>query len=141
MAVDCEKVKAFLNEHDRFCRFCGIELTVVKPGYAEAVLTVTPEVLNGRGVVQGGAIMTLADFAYAGAVNSSGAAGVSLNCQTNFIRPGGGDTMKAVARMIHQGRSTAVCSVEVFNGDGKLAATANITGFIIDDKPVYECKQ
>lgn len=138
MAVDCEKVKAFLNEHDRFCRFCGIELTVVKPGYAEAVLTVTPDTLNGRNVVQGGAIMTLADFAYAGAVNSTGVTGVSLNCQTNFIRPGRGKSMKAVASMVHQGRSTAVCSVEVFNDDGKLAATVNITGFIVSNTPVYE---
>ncbi len=138
MAVDCEKIKAFLNENDRFCRFCGIELTVVEPGYAEAVLTVTPDVLNGRNVVQGGAIMTLADFAYAGAVSATGVTGVSLNCQTNFIRPGGGSTMKAVARKVHQGRKTAVYDVEVFNGDGKLAATVNITGFIIDEVPVTE---
>ena len=138
MSVDCEKVKAFLNENDRFCRFCGIELIVVEPGYAEAVLTVTPDMLNGRNVVQGGAIMTLADFAYAGAVSATGVTGVSLNCQTNFIRPGGGKTMKAVARKVHQGRTTAVYAVEVFNGDGKLAATVNVTGFIIDENPVTE---
>lgn len=138
MSVDCEKVKAFLNENDRFCRFCGIELTVVEPGYAEAVLTVTPDTLNGRNVVQGGAIMTLADFAYAGAVSATGVTGVSLNCQTNFIRPGSGKTMKAVARKVHQGRTTAVYAVEVFNDDGKLAATVSITGFIIDGSPVTE---
>lgn len=137
-AVDREKVKAYLNEHDRFCRFCGIRLTVVEPGYAEAVLTVTDDVLNGRNVVQGGAIMTLADFAYAGAVNATGVTGVSLNCQTNFLRPGQGPEMKAVARKVHQGRRTAVYAVEVFNGDGKLAATVNITGFIVDESPLSE---
>ena len=136
MAVDCEKIKSYLNEYDRFCRFCGIRLTVVTPGYAEAELTVTDQVLNGRDVVQGGAIMTLADFAYAGAVNATGVTGVSLNCQTNFIRPGQGPVMKAAARKVHQGRHTAVYAVEVFNGDGKLAATVNITGFIIDDAPL-----
>ena len=132
----CEKVKAFLNEHDRFCKFCGIQLTEVAPGYAEAVLTVTDDILNGRNIVQGGAIMTLADFAYAGAVSATGVTGVSLNCQTNFIRPGYGKTMKAIARKVHQGRKTAVYAVEVFNDDGKLAATVNITGFIIDEQPV-----
>lgn len=136
--MDFEKIRKFLNEEDKFCRFCGIELTVVGDGYAEAVLHVTPDKLNGRGVVQGGAIMTLADFAFAGAVNGSGVNGVSLNCTTNFIRPGIGDELKAVCRKVSQGRKTAVYSVEVFNGDGKLAATMSITGFIIDDKPITE---
>lgn len=136
--MDFEKIRTFLNEEDKFCKYCGIELTVVGDGYAEAVLHVTEDKLNGRGVVQGGAIMTLADFAYAGAVNGSGVTGVSLNCTTNFIRPGMGKELKAVCRKVSQGRKTAVYSVEVFNEDGKLAATASITGFIIDDKPIVE---
>lgn len=136
--MDYERLKDFLNTNDRFCRHCGIQLTHVAPGEAEAELQITPSVLNGRDVVQGGAIMTLADFAYAGAVSATGVTGVSLNCQTNFIRPGYGKTMKAIARKVHQGRKTAVYAVEVFNDDGKLAATVNITGFIIDEQPVNE---
>ena len=80
--------------------------------------------------------MTLADFAYAGAVNGTGVTGVSLNCQTNFIRPGQGKFLKAVARKVHQGRTTAVYTVEVCNDEGKLIATANITGYIIDQEPI-----
>ena len=76
--MDFEKIRTFLNEEDKFCKYCGIELTVVGDGYAEAVLHVNEDKLNGRGVVQGGAIMTLADFAYAGAVNVSGVTGVSV---------------------------------------------------------------
>ena len=106
--MDFEKIRKFLNEEDKFCRFCGIELTVVGDGYAEAVLHVTPDKLNGRGVVQGGAIMTLADFAFAGAVNGSGVNGVSLNCTTNFIRPGTGSFLRAAARKISQGKKTAL---------------------------------
>ena len=134
--MDFEKIRKFLNEEDKFCRFCGIELTVVGDGYAEAVLHVTPDKLNGRGVVQGGAIMTLADFAFAGAVNGSGVNGVSLNCTTNFIRPGAGSFLRAAARKISQGKKTALYSVEVFQDDGKLVATMSVTGFIVDDKPI-----
>ena len=36
----CEKVKAFLNEHDRFCKFCGIQLTEVAPGKFRNVTTI-----------------------------------------------------------------------------------------------------
>ena len=134
--MDYEKLKKFLNEEDKFCRFCGITLTVIGDGYAEAVMPVDADKLNGRQVVQGGAIMTLADFAYAGAINGSGVTGVSLNCTTNFIRPGTGKELKAVCRRISQGKTTAVYQTEVVNDEGKLIATMNITGFIINDKPL-----
>lgn len=134
--MDHEKIREFLNREDSFCRFCGIELTEVGDGYAEAVLKVNENILNGRRVVQGGAIMTLADFAYAGAVNGSGVTGVSLNCSTNFIRPGTGSFLKAVCRRVSQGKKTAVYISEVTNDEGKLVAVMNITGFIVDDKPI-----
>ena len=134
--MDYGKVKEFLNEEDKFCKFCGIQLTEVGDGYAEAVLQIDENKLNGRQVVQGGAIMTLADFAYSGAVNCSGVTGVSLNCTTNFIRPGTRKMLKAVCRRVSQGKKTAVYNTEVTNEDGKLVATMNITGFIIDDKPL-----
>lgn len=136
--MDFEKIRNFLNEEDKFCKFCGIQLTVVGDGYAEAVLRVDKNKLNGRNVVQGGAIMTLADFAFAGAVNGSGVTGVSLNCATNFIRPGTGRELKAVCRKVSQGKKTAVYVSEVTNEEGKLVATMNITGFIVDDKPIVQ---
>ena len=136
--MDFEKIKNFLNEEDKFCEFCGIQLTEVGDGYAEAVLQVDENKLNGRQVVQGGAIMTLADFAFAGAINGSGVTGVSLHCATNFIRPGSGRTLRAVCRRISQGRTTCVYGAEVFNEDGKLVATMNITGYIVNDKPIIQ---
>ena len=136
--ADYGKIKEFLNRNDRFCVFNGIRLTEVGDGYAEAVLEITDNSLNGRNVVQGGAIMTLADFAFAGAVNGSGVTGVSLNCATNFIRPGTGRELKAVCRKVSQGKKTAVYVSEVTNEEGKLVATMNITGFIVDDKPIVQ---
>lgn len=136
--MDFEKIKNFLNEEDKFCKFCGIQLTEVGDGYAEAVLQVNADKLNGREVVQGGAIMTLADFAFAGAVNGSGVTGVSLNCTTNFIRPGSGEFLKAVCRKVSQGKTTCVYNTEVFNAAGKLVATMNITGYIVDSKPIIQ---
>ena len=34
--MNYEKLKDFLNENDRFCKFCGIKLTAIAAGYAEA---------------------------------------------------------------------------------------------------------
>lgn len=134
--MDCEKLKLFLNDNDRFCRFCGIKLTRVEPGYAEAELPVTPDTFNSRNVVQGGAIMTLADFAFAGAANAMGCTTVSTGITTNFIRPGTGEKLIARARKIHHGRSTCLYQVDVVNDQEKLVASVNVTGFVISDQPV-----
>ena len=134
--MDYEKLKDFLNTNDRFCRHCGIQLTYVAPGEAEAELQITPSVLNGRDVVQGGAIMTLADFAFAGAANAMGHSTVSTGLNINFIRPGSGKKLIAKAKKIHHGRSTCLYQVDVFNEEKKLVAAVSVSGFIVDDQPV-----
>ena len=55
---------------DRFAVMAGVELLEVKQGYAKARMLVTKEHLNGGGVCQGGALFTLADLAFAAAINS-----------------------------------------------------------------------
>ena len=134
--MDCEKLRDFLNNNDLFCRHCGIELTHITPGEAEAELPITPDMMNSRGVVQGGAIMTLADFAFAGASNAMGHTTVSTGLNINFIRPGSGKKLIAKARKIHHGRSTCLYQVDVFNEENKLVAAVSVSGFIVDDKPV-----
>jgi len=57
-------------ENDRFAKRAGAELLDIKEGYAKARMLITPQHLNGGGVCQGGAIFTLADLAFAAAVNS-----------------------------------------------------------------------
>ena len=134
--MDHEKLKDFLNTNDLFCRHCGIKLTSVAPGEAEAELTITREMMNSRNVVQGGAIMTLADFAFAGASNAMGRTTVSTGLNINFIRPGSGKKLIARARKIHHGKMTCLYQVDVTNDEGKLVASTTVSGFTVDDKPV-----
>ena len=66
-----ENVKRFFK-NDKFAERANIELLSVSPGQARAKMTLHPHHLNGYGTVQGGAIFTLADFAFAAASNSHG---------------------------------------------------------------------
>ena len=134
--MDCEKLRNFLNNNDLFCRYCGIKITRIAPGEAEAELPVTPDMMNSRGVVQGGAIMTLADFTFAGASNAMGHTTVSTGLNINFIRPGTGKKLVANARKIHHGRSTCLYQVDVFNDENKLVAAVSVSGFTVDENPV-----
>ena len=134
--MDCEKLKEFLNSNDSFCRYCGIRLTRVAPGEADAELKITSDMLNSRNVVQGGAIMTLADFAFAGAANAMGRTTVSTGVATNFLRPGSGKKLVAHAKKIHHGKKTCLYQVYVVNDEEKLVASVNVTGFTVDENPV-----
>ena len=69
---------------------CGITIEDVDENGAQCRMAVTATHLNAQGVVQGGAIFTLADFAFAVAANAGGAPTVSLGAQIHFLRPGTG---------------------------------------------------
>lgn len=129
-----EEIKEKLNRDDRFCRYNEMRIDVIRPGYAEAVMEITENKLNGLGIAQGGAIFTLADLAFAGASNAAGFRTVAFTSNISFVRPGTGKRLRAVATEVSRGRRTGVYSVQVFNDDGKVVAHGTTTGFISEEK-------
>jgi acyl-CoA thioesterase len=117
-----EAVKKFL-EADQFARHNGIELVDVTPGAAKARMVVKEHHLNGYRSVQGGAIFTLADFAFALACNSGGTVSVAINVSISFVKAAGaGDTLTADAREIARSPKISTCTVHVTNQAGDLIA-------------------
>src|SRR5208337_5123335 len=92
-----EQVKQRLK-NDKFAERCNIELLSVTPGRASARMTLHPHHLNGIGTVQGGAIFTLADFAFAAAANSHGTVAVAVNASITFMKAAVAGTLWAEAR-------------------------------------------
>ena len=127
-----EKIRAFLNEFDRFAKDNHMRITEIREGYAEAVMEITDNSCNAVGTVQGGAIFTLADLAFAGASNSRGDKCVAMSAAVSFIRPGTGRTLRAVAQEVSRGRRSCVLDVEVKNEEEKLVAKIQITGFFYE---------
>ena len=130
--MDLEQLKAFINENDTFGKSNRMHLETVREGYAEAVMEITENSCNAVGTVQGGAIFTLADLAFAGAANSRGDKCVAMSAAVSFIRPGSGRTLRAVAKEVSRGRRSCVLDVEVKNDEGKLVAKIQITGFFYE---------
>lgn len=135
---ELERLRGYLNENDRFCRVNGIRITKLEEGLAEGELEVGENHLNGLGIVQGGALYTLADFTFAGAVNSFGVQGISMSSSTAYLRPGTGKRIFAKARLVNKSRRTAVFDVDVFNEQGKILQHNTITGFLFEDRPVAD---
>ena len=132
--MNLEKIKEYLNTRDRFCVANDMKITTLSEGYAEAEMPISENKLNGLDVVQGGAIYTLADFAFAGASNANKDDRRCIGSATsiNYLRPGSGTKLKAVAKIIHTGKKTCLSNVEVFNDQNKLVATATFQGFMLD---------
>jgi acyl-CoA thioesterase len=81
-----ENKKGLATDTDQFARHSGIEVVEVSPGYAKVKMTIAQYHLNGVGVVHGGALFTLADFASAVASNSHGRIAVGINANIAYLK-------------------------------------------------------
>ena len=109
-------------KNDRFAAHANIELVSVSPGQARARMTLHPHHLNGYGTVQGGAIFTLADFAFAAASNSHGTVAVAINVSITFMKAGTTGTLWAEARELSRNAKLGSYTVEVKDDAGDLVA-------------------
>jgi acyl-CoA thioesterase len=110
-----------------FARLLGIELDEVGKGTATLGLNVRRELTQNHGVVHGGAIASLIDTATAFAIISllSPAEKVTtIDLTVSFMRPLTIGRITARAKVVRSGRRLFVASADLFDQDGKLAATA-----------------
>jgi acyl-CoA thioesterase len=95
---EMNEVKQFFSAEDLFARHAGIELLEVGPGRAKTRMKIEPFHFNAAGTVHGGAIFTLADFAFAVASNSHGTLAMGINTTVSFVKAATTGTLYAEAR-------------------------------------------
>ncbi len=116
-----ETIKKYFK-NDKFAERNDIELVSIEPGLARARMTLHPHHLNGYGTVQGGAIFTLADFAFAAASNSHGTVAVAINVSISFLKAARTGTLWAEARELSKNFKLGSYAVEVKDDAGDLVA-------------------
>jgi acyl-CoA thioesterase len=110
-----------------FARLLGIELDEVGKGTATLGLSVRKELTQNHGVVHGGAIASLIDTAIAFAIISLLAPAekvTTVDLTISYVRPLTSGRITAQAKVVRSGRRLFVAAADLFDGDGKLAATA-----------------
>jgi acyl-CoA thioesterase len=128
-----EAVVAHMMQHDAFSQWLGIAVLEVKAGYSKITMTVRPEMVNGFGIVHGGIAFSLADSAFAFACNNRNVLSVALDTSISFIKPVHvGDVLTAEASEIHNGKSTGVYHIHIFNQKDHLVALFKGTCFRTD---------
>jgi acyl-CoA thioesterase len=108
---------------DNFASHAGIELVSVAPGHAVARMPVKPCHLNGYRTVQGGALFTLADFAFAAAANGHGQVAVAVNVSITFMKAASAGMLMAEAREVAVNPKLGTYSVHITDEKGLLIAT------------------
>lgn len=109
-------------ERDEFAKHCGVELVSMSPGHAIARMKIGPRHLNGYRTVQGGAIFTLADFAFAAASNAHGTVAVAINVSINFLKAGTTGILQAEAREVARNPKLGTYLVNITDESGSLIA-------------------
>ncbi len=107
------------------------------PDEAVCTLKVTKAVSQPAGYLNGGTSLAVAE-------NLAGIGStlldeehfpMGLNVTANHLRSVPiGATIKAVARILHKGKSTHVWNVDIFNGEGQLCFTSRVTNYMLDLK-------
>ena len=125
-----KEVVNHLIENDLFSKWLGIEVLEVREGYSKIKMAIRQEMINGFGILHGGITFSLADSAFAFACNNRNNLSVALDTSINFMKPGHvGDELTAEAKEMHNGQSTGLYQISVFNQNDHLMALFKGTCF------------
>lgn len=123
-------------KNDRFAAMAGVELMEISEGYAKARMLITPEHLNGGGVCQGGALFTLADLAFAAAVNSHLVLTFSTTSNITIFRSVTEGYVFAEANEIVNHPRLPYAEVKITDEKGQLIAIFTSSGYRKRDVPI-----
>ena len=121
-------IKEFFK-FDRYATASGIELLEVEPGRARTKMEIRDMHLNAGNAVQGGAIFTLADFAFAAAVNAYGNFAVSVETSIRYFKSVGTGTLFAEAKVVNDHAKLATFEARVTNEKDELIALFTATAY------------
>ncbi len=116
-----------------FMHAAKIKVEEVKYGFARLSMEADPLTHGNRyGAIHGGALFTLADTALGAVCYTIGSMVVTMSASTNFIK----NTMRkekvmAYAKLVHKGRSSVICQVEIFNEAKELMVEVMGTMFVV----------
>lgn len=106
----------------------GVELLEIGPCYTKCRLQLSEKHLNAIGTAMGGAIYTLADFAFAVAANMEVLNTVTAGSNISFINPSKGDVLYAEAKCIKDGRTLVFYEVTITDEFENIVSVVNFTG-------------
>jgi acyl-CoA thioesterase len=128
-----KKTIDFFRQNDLFARHCGIELLEATPGKARAKMPIQQFHLNGAKTVHGGAIFTLADFAFAVAANGQGQLALAISTNTSFVKAAFDGILYAEAEELSINKRLGTYQVTITDEQQQLIAQFHGTAYRKDE--------
>jgi acyl-CoA thioesterase len=120
---------------DYFRELLGIKVHEVRDGYAKMSITITKKHTNAVGFTHGGVLFSLADCAFAEAVNFGNRKAVAIQVSINYLRPTAeGDILTAEATTVSDKKTLALCSVIIKKGNKDVAMFSGLAYKILPNK-------
>lgn len=129
-----------IYERSSYAKYLQMGIIDLHEGETTISMCVRHEMTNSAGLLHGGAEGSLLDMAMNLACYSLGRRVTVLGFNTNFLRGvKEGQTVRAVATVLHSGQSTLVVEGRILDDTGKLLAkgrgTFLATGYFTPDDP------
>jgi acyl-CoA thioesterase len=107
---------------DYLAEALGIKVLETKDGFSKVFMKVEKIHTNALGFTHGGAIFSLADYAFAQACNFGDSVAVAVQVNINFLKPSTeGDVLIAEATRVSEGKTTGLYQVTVRKDDRTIA--------------------
>lgn len=113
---------------DMFATSNGMRLDECDESHAVASMTLDGRHRNALGGVMGGAIFTLADFAFAALTNDNERSTVGQQVSINYLAAPKGERLIATSRYKKDGRTSCVVNVDIVDETGREVAQFVGTG-------------
>ena len=134
-----ERAAAALYERDRASQALGMRLAAVRPGWAQVVMRVRPDMVNGHGLCHGGIVFALGDSAFAFACNSHNDSTVAAAASIDFLAGAReGDELTAEATEVWRTRRNGIYEISVRNQHGERIALFRGRSYRIEGQVVSE---
>ncbi len=110
---------------DRYAALTGIEIVEVRKGFCKARMQIEDKHLNAADIVQGGALFTLADLAFAVASNSHGQVAFAINVHITYLHAVSSGVLYATATEVEKPRKLGVYDVVITDESDQVIAKFN----------------
>ena len=112
-----------IREKDTYAHKLGIEIIEAEKGRSHVTMPLNRDTANALGNVHGGAIFSIADFAFATACNSEGVLSVAIESSIQYLAPCLSEgRLEAKGMKIGETRRLGFYRIEVFPPDGEVIA-------------------
>jgi acyl-CoA thioesterase len=122
--MDTKTARTFFA-NDRYAALTGVEIVETGKGFCKTSLKIEDKHLNAAHVVQGGAIFTLADLAFAIASNSHGQLALAINVNISYLSSVSSGMLYATATEVNEPNRLGAYDVLVTDDQERVIARFN----------------